>query len=245
MPPEPHVKRTIAFIDGQNLFHAARKTFGYSYPNYDVDALARSICAPQGWRLEQVRFYTGIPEAEDDPFWNHFWPAKITVMGRQGVHVFSRPLRYRRTTTRLPDGSTYSLVYAEEKGIDVRIALDIVRMAHRAEYDIALIFSQDQDLSEVAQEIRMISREQHRWIKAACAFPHGPGATARRGIDRTDWLHSDRATYDACLDRRDYRPRFLRGPRYFPQLHQVRPRPGHYLGQSRRLPRLLHHDELR
>lgn len=36
MPPEPIVKRAVTFIDGQNLFHAAREAFGYIYPNYDV-----------------------------------------------------------------------------------------------------------------------------------------------------------------------------------------------------------------
>ncbi len=35
MSSEPPVKRAIAFVDGQNLFHAARKAFGYTYPNYD------------------------------------------------------------------------------------------------------------------------------------------------------------------------------------------------------------------
>jgi len=35
----------------------------------------------------------------------------------------------------------------EEKGIDVRLALDVVRMALGNLY-VALIFSQDQDLSE-------------------------------------------------------------------------------------------------
>jgi hypothetical protein len=33
MPPEPTVKRAVAFIDGQNLFHAVREAFGYTYPN--------------------------------------------------------------------------------------------------------------------------------------------------------------------------------------------------------------------
>jgi hypothetical protein len=33
---EPPVKRAFVFIDGQNLFHAAKEAFGYSYPNYDV-----------------------------------------------------------------------------------------------------------------------------------------------------------------------------------------------------------------
>jgi uncharacterized LabA/DUF88 family protein len=36
MSSEPLVKRAVAFIDGQNLYHAARESFGYTYPNYDV-----------------------------------------------------------------------------------------------------------------------------------------------------------------------------------------------------------------
>jgi hypothetical protein len=82
-------------------------------------------------------------------------------------------------------------------------------MAHHNEYDVALIFSQDQDLSEVAQEIRTISQEQDRWIKVACAFPSSPTTLNRRGIEKTDWILIDRATYDSCLDKRDYRPKSL------------------------------------
>jgi len=80
-------------------------------------------------------------------------------------------------------------------------------MAHRSEYDVAVILSQDQDLSEVAEEIRAIAREQNRWIKIACAFPSSPTSRNRRGIDKTDWIKIDRGMYDACLDQRDYRRR--------------------------------------
>jgi hypothetical protein len=41
---EPRVKRAIAFFDGQNLFHAVKAAFGYTYPNYDAMALAQAIC---------------------------------------------------------------------------------------------------------------------------------------------------------------------------------------------------------
>ena len=126
-------------------------------------------------------------------------------MSRHGVHVFSRPLRYRNRLTRLPGGSTHTFLAGEEKGIDVRIALDVIRLAHRREFDVALIFSQDQDLSEVADESRAISHEQGRWIKIACAFPFSPTSCNKRGINKTDWIKIDRATYDACLDPRDYR----------------------------------------
>ena len=49
MNREPPAKRAVAFVDGQNLFHAAREAFGNSYPNYDVSALAEQVCAVQGW----------------------------------------------------------------------------------------------------------------------------------------------------------------------------------------------------
>ena len=71
-------------------------------------------------------------------------------------------------------------------------------MAHRNEYDV--------------EEIRAIVREQGRWIKLACAFPFSPTTRNRRGIEKTDWIRIDRATYDACLDRRDYRPKTRPGP---------------------------------
>ena len=202
---EPATKRTFAFIDGQNLFHAAREAFGHTYPNYDVLALSKAICLGQAWTLEGVHFYTGVPDPHDNPFWHGFWSRKLAVMGRQDIEVYARPLRYRNRVVRLPDGGVHTFLAGEEKGIDVRIALDVIRMARRGLYDVALIFSQDQDLSEVADELRTVASEQDRWIKVACAFPVSPTTRNRRGINRTDWIRIDRATYDACLDRRDYR----------------------------------------
>ncbi len=164
------------------------------------------MCQSQSWQLTHVHFYTGIPEPTDNAFWHGFWSRKLAVMGRQGIRIFSRSLRYRNQVIKLPDGTTHSVLVGEEKGVDVRIALDIVRMAHRREYDVALVFSQDQDLSEVADEVRTIAKEQNRWLKIACAFPLSPTSRNRRGINRTDWIPIDRATYDSCLDLRDYRP---------------------------------------
>jgi uncharacterized LabA/DUF88 family protein len=207
MPTEPASKRTIAFFDGQNLYHAVREAFGYVYPNYDVVALARSVCKTNSWDLIQTRFYTGVPDAADNPAWHQFWSAKLAVMGKRGVVVFSRPLRYRNKEVPLPGGGTHTVLTGEEKGIDVRIALDIISLANHRAYDVALVFSQDQDLSEVAAEIRSIGREQGRWMKIASAFPSSPTSRNRRGINQTDWIRIDRSTYDSCLDPRDYRTR--------------------------------------
>ena len=202
---EPRVKRVIAFLDGQKLFHAVREAFGYSYPNYDARKLVERVCANKGWIVEEVRFYTGVPDLSDNPTWNHFWAHKLAMLGRQGVKSYSRPLRYHNRRIRLPNGTEHTYLAAEEKGIDVRIAIDIIRMAHHKRYDIALIFSQDQDLSEVATEIREISREQSRWMKVASAFPVSPTSRNLRGVEKTDWVAFDRTLYDSALDMRDYR----------------------------------------
>jgi hypothetical protein len=148
-----------------------------------------------------------LPSPGDDPFWNHFWTAKLAHMGRIGIRTFSRPLKYRNQTVKLPGGGITTVLVGTEKGVDVRLALDVVAAARNDAYDVAVIFSQDQDLSEVADEVRAISIQQDRWIKVACAFPTSPAYDNTRGINKTDWIRIDRATYDGCLDPRDYRPK--------------------------------------
>lgn len=205
--PEPAVKRAIAFVDGQNLFYAAKTAFGYSWPNFDARLISQEVCKAQGWQLQQTRFYTGLPSPADDPKWNHFWTAKLGQMGREGIWTYSRHLKYRNQTVVLHGGGSTTVLVGSEKGIDIRIALDIVAAARDNSCDVVLVFSQDQDLSEAADEVRTISSQQGRWIKIACAFPVSPTSTNSRGINKTDWIRIDRAMYDKCLDSRDYRPK--------------------------------------
>jgi len=196
----------IAFFDGQNLFNAAKKAFGYTFPNYDVKALSHAICEQKGWLLSGVRFYTGVPSEKDHSERNRFWSKKFLHLRHQKVFVFSRPVRYISKTITLPDGTKQKAVVGDEKGIDVRLAVDVISLAHKRAFDVALIFSQDQDLSEVADEIRTIAQEQNRWIKIVSAFPVNPTEKhLNRGINKTDWIPFSKDFYDACIDPRDYR----------------------------------------
>ena len=205
-PVEPKKKKVVVFIDGQNLFYAAKESFGYNYPNYDVKLLSKWICSKRGWDLGEIYFYTGMPDLQDNSFWHNFWSRKLSYMGRLGIKIFSRPLRYHNQTFKCPSCSKIHTSFGgHEKGIDIRITLDVIRLAHTKAYDVALIISQDQDLSEVAEEIRLIANEQNRWIKIASAFLVSPTYNNKRGIDKTDWIKIDRKTYDACIDHNDYR----------------------------------------
>ena len=69
---ESPAKRVVAFVDGRNLFHAAREAFDYTYPNYDALALAARVCG-EGVGPQELRFSTAIPSPGDNPRWRFFW----------------------------------------------------------------------------------------------------------------------------------------------------------------------------
>jgi len=187
---EPQEKRTVVFVDGQNLFHCAKAAFGYREPTYDVHALATAICGKMGWSVREIRFYTGLPDPRYASRLLRAWNAKLARMGQRGIVTYSRPLSYAGVP---PVG--------REKGIDIRIALDIVRLGRSNHYDVGLVLSQDQDLVEAVNEIKEIAKQQRRWIKIASAYPESAEKRLNKGIYGTDWIAIDRATYAACIDR--------------------------------------------
>jgi len=114
------------------------------------------------------------------------------------------PLRYRNKTIGLPDGTAKTVLVEIEKGIDVRLALDSTRLALLGECNVIVFCSQDQDLSEAAREIIELSRREKLSIELYSAFPHSPTSQNRYGIRDTQSIRIDRATYDRCLDPRNY-----------------------------------------
>lgn len=56
--------------------------------------------------------------------WAGYWNNRIIAFKRQGVIVTTRKLRYRQ----VQDGSGNVRSVAQEKGVDVRMALDIVSL---------------------------------------------------------------------------------------------------------------------
>lgn len=207
---EPNVKRAVAFYDGQNLYRHAKEAFGHHHPNFDPVKLFSAVAGANGWQEKGVRFYTGTPAKRKSEMWHGYWSKRLLSLRRAGVLVTSRAIRYHSNDVTLSDGSVETVETPQEKGIDIRIALDIIRLTLDNQLDVAVVFSQDQDLAEVARECREISRTLGRWVKVVSAFPVGPNATTSRGIDQTDWFPMDQSFYDACLDPYDYRPAAFR-----------------------------------
>ena len=195
--------RAIVFIDGQNLYHLARRAWAsasgpqspYAWPSYDVEKLASALVAKApGRALAETRFYTGVPNPSVGPsqlFWHGFWSNKIRYLRSRGAYVY----RGRVNTG------------GQEKGVDVSLALDLARATYERRYEVAIIVSQDSDFGPAVRLAKEIAQSQGRRLVFESCFPVGPGSRSRRGIPGTVWVPIDQATYDACLDPRDYRPK--------------------------------------
>ena len=131
--------RTIVLIDGQNLYHLARRAWAsgqespYAWPSYDVEKLALTRASKMPDRtLAETRFYTGVPDPAAGPsqlFLHGFWSNKIRYLRSRGIYVYRG---------RVNAGG-------QEKGVDVSLALDLMRATYDRQYEAAIIVSQDWD----------------------------------------------------------------------------------------------------
>jgi hypothetical protein len=95
---------------------------------------------------------------------------------------------------------------AEEKGIDVKLAVDFISMAIRGDYDIGIIMSEDTDLVPALEAVINLRAMTHVHCEVAAWQPlSGP----RRGLKLSGgsklWCHYlTQADYQAVADPTDY-----------------------------------------
>jgi hypothetical protein len=94
----------------------------------------------------------------------------------------------------LPPNLGVKFLCGSDKGIDVHIAFDVTRLAVRSEYDVAGVFSQDQDLSGAGDEVRVASKLSGSWIGIACADPIRPTIRNKGGINHSERIPIGRKT---------------------------------------------------
>lgn len=190
---------TIVFMDGQNLYRSAKDawrlkrtsdTYVYTWPSYDVEKLATVLASKTSGRtLSQIRFYTGVPRSDQDAQWHDFWERKLEYLEKQGIEAYRGRINEHQ----------------QEKGVDVKISVDLIRLTYEKRYEVAIIVSQDRDFEPAIHLAKEIAKDQHRQLVFESHFPIGHGSHSDRGIPGTKWELIDKATYDACLDPRDYR----------------------------------------
>lgn len=207
--PKAHI-----FIDGQNLFYGIRSAFHYRQVNYDIEKLVKEVCRIKQWSVEKIHFYTGLPSKEFAPEMHSFWVNKLAKMESQGIHTVTRDLKYKLDIEVQRDGIARPVRHAREKGIDVRIAIDMITASHDPNCEAIMLFSQDGDLREAFMGASHVATLASRALLLSCAFPVGDASCNNRGITGVEWVPIKKDIYDRCIDARDYRKRHHQVPQH-------------------------------
>lgn len=203
-------KRVVVFIDAQNAYRCAREVFfspsalggvpvAHAYGQYRPVALAQLIASRgdgsgQPYTLEEVRVYTGRPDASRDSKSYSAHMKQCASWHAAGATVVPRALRY-------PYG--YPAVRAQEKGIDVALAIDFVAGALDGQYDVGVIVSTDTDLVPALEFVH--NRFAGTCTVAVAAWRHGHSRRRLAIQSGNVWCYwLDRRDYDACADITSY-----------------------------------------
>lgn len=134
--------RVMIFIDGSNLYHSLKNECGRT----DIDLSKFGQCLTRGRRLVRTYYYNAQVDQTKDP---------SSYQGQQRFLTALKHLPYFEV--RLG-----RLVYRSgvpfEKGIDVRLAADMLTHAYRNNFDLAILVSGDSDFADVLQAVKDLGK---------------------------------------------------------------------------------------
>lgn len=204
--------RVTVFIDYQNVYKRARGIFeldesenvtGQISPIKVARLLVKKIGVD--YSLEQVRAYRGIPSNKLEPKGYSAVRRQTASWMKEGqTQVVLRPIHY-------PSGWPNSAPEEgkpREKGVDVELAVDFVRMAISGDFDFGVIFSMDNDLKPALEYIG--NAFPNIGLAVASWWPSGevskssrPSTISVPGINLRD-IRLDLGDYDLVRDDADY-----------------------------------------
>lgn len=196
--------RLVLFIDAQNSYRGARESFfaGHGsgvFGQFDPVKLGELIAArggPGGAQriLTEVRVYSGRPDPSKDATTYGAHLRQCAQWEANGARVVTRPLRY-------PPG--WPRHRAEEKGVDVALAIDFVTLAVDAAYDVGVVMSTDTDILPALEFIHQ-RYPSLRYVEVAAW--RSPGHNRRLSLSGSNiWCHwLSRVDYDSVADVTNY-----------------------------------------
>jgi uncharacterized LabA/DUF88 family protein len=195
--------RVVVFVDYENMHRCARNEFGVQNGHFWPWQLGETLVNNRNanpslaqCELVQVRIYRGLPDSRLQPRANAAnqaqhaaWVKTTPRLG--GLHVLSRPLRY-------PPNWPNDSGSPQEKGIDVALAVDLVHLAYKGDFDIAIVCSHDTDISPALDVAASVTAVPVRIEVAAWGRKRRISFTNR---PNQPWCHHlDRPTFDQVSD---------------------------------------------
>jgi len=148
-------KKALVFIDGGNFYFKLKELTAQldigtriSLLKFDFNAFSKWLVRDND--LVEVRYYIGkLSRKQGDLKSETMYTNQQKLIGKlqqQNVIITLGQI------IKHPDGSHH------EKGVDVRIAVEMIRLARQNKYDIAYLISSDTDLVPAVEEVKDIGK---------------------------------------------------------------------------------------
>ena len=157
--PSRRTERVLVLIDYENVRRSANDGFLGQRESHrgvvDPVGLAEEICGrrKRPSTLARVHVYRGRPSAEHQPKPRSYFDRYAALWRRDERCVLkARDLKYRRVAhDRFDDGQGFT---AQEKGIDVWLAVDLIAEGIANAHDAIVVMSSDTDLVPAIEYVR-------------------------------------------------------------------------------------------
>ena len=146
-------KRIFVFIDGGNFYFKLKELNfrldgKFSLLNFQFRKFAEWLVKPNN--LIEIRYYIGaIKREHNNPKSERLYADQQKLIGKlqqQGVNITLGQI------IRHPDKSYH------EKGVDVRLAVEMIRFSRQNKYDQAYLVSSDTDLVAAVEEVQAFDK---------------------------------------------------------------------------------------
>lgn len=208
--------RVVIFIDYQNVYRGARNCFhtGLHIPHVagqiNPVQLSEHLVATSALdrELAGVRVYRGRPDPRRDSRGHSACTRQIEAWSRDPrVAVVARSLRYPRGwPDRCQPGER-----PQEKGIDVALAIDFVRLALQDQYDVGILMSTDTDLNPALETVATFTGKRVEVAAWSAPDVYNQRLVIRHARLWCHWL--DRKVYEQVRDMTNYSQPAPRGGR--------------------------------
>ena len=173
-------ERVSIYIDGGNFHHLVLKKLGTQELNFDFNAFANHLIGSRPVANQGKRYYVGtVREIVGDARSKQAMARQtkfFTILQSYGWRLMTSKLRSRQETIVIDDRvvdyrkllkngiKQIQLTRTREKGIDVKLAIDLMVGAIDDKYDTAIIVSSDTDLIPAIDWIRNRCKKKVEYI---------------------------------------------------------------------------------
>ncbi|MBE0415358.1 MAG: NYN domain-containing protein [Dehalococcoidia bacterium] len=172
-------ERVMVFIDGGNLYSAVKDGL-HLQKSVNIESLVRKLVARRS--LVRAYYYTTPSPFPDSPKGKGHQRFLDKLGWIENLQVRRGRIVPRSHNIKCPKcKALFDYEIRIQKGVDTRIAVDMVTLAQRNEYDIAILVSGDSDLAEAVEYIR---EHTNKKVENACVPGKGWAKTLREAADK-------------------------------------------------------------